>query len=297
MSAPTIRPELAEVLERVSRSPRAKLFVTTPRQLVLGLRGAIDLASARETDLSSAERHLLATHRDELGDLLTDACLSALQRHPKGAHSFRPYFADPPPPEHWEVLVERTRDLGAKDLGDRPPELPLAIDYSDPATLAVLALRIRPSTRARQALGLTSCLVLGQLTSAKRIFHDLAQHQPDDQVACCALTNLALCHELSGDLESGLSVCHAAIDKAPRPQVVANRLVTSLRLGRYEDALDCARLANGSPSILAQLSQPLEGMKCRIGDGRFTPGPLQLALDKADDALGPCGEMLRNALG
>ena len=54
---PTLDPRLAEVLHDLARDPDARLFRTSPKQLIEGLRTGLPRPSACQAGLTSAARN------------------------------------------------------------------------------------------------------------------------------------------------------------------------------------------------------------------------------------------------
>ncbi len=300
MTTTPISAELQDLLDTISRDPDAKLFITTPRQLTLGLRGVVERARATQPELSAAERHLLATHRDEVGHVLYEASAAALQRNPRAGHSFRPLFERPPDSAEFERRLRKLKD--AEGFGEEvgSVRLPGSLDLDAPHDLAVLALRVRPSPQARLALSLANCLILRRFADARETLFPLAANQFDDHLASKALCNLGLSYDLDSQPYRALALYRDAFRRAPRVSSLVGMLMLSLLLGVERSALEAGQALDDLSLVdRVEVSRSIERAGHRKRSGLFDPGHLfdpgrlDRMIHKVGDQLGFSGVALR----
>lgn len=285
MTSP-ISPELEFVLDEIARDPHAKLFVTTPRQLTLGLRGVVDWIRETQVDLTSAEQHLLATHREELGNLLIEATLAAFERNPRTACTVRRVFEEPLEPGTFERRLSQLLQVGAGGI-QQTRELADGVDSGSPQKLALLSLRIRPTTRARLALALAECLALREFANAKSVLQQLSELRLDRETSSAALCNLGLCFDMEGLPHRALTCLQAAARQAPRVQCLVSTLILSMFLGDEGLASDAAAaLADLPAERAAETSRILEDALYRRRAGRLIPGEMRRVFLRIEGRLG-----------
>ena len=284
--------ELGILLDEIARDPESKLFVTTPRQLTLGLRGVIDWIREADFELLPAEQQLLAAHREELAGFLTDAAVAALERDPRSAHSVRSTYDRVPGRGE---LENRWMRLSGGGSGPEDPEVvrPGTIDFDSAHRLALLALRVRPSPRARLALGLASCLELGHMSSAKLVLRPVAEDGTDDASASAALCNIALCDDLQGDKARALRFYRAAAERQPRVSCLVSALILALYLGEEAPALEAASaIADLPASGQRELEQAFEKALRRKSEGLLAVGRMKRSLLQIEGRIGDVGRAL-----
>lgn len=115
---PLIDGDLRQVLEDLSRDPKAHLFLAEPAKLLTGLRDGSLLARPSRTGLQPVERHLLQVHRHEVAWLLRDAFLRSFAQEVSTKNVFVP--GHPLSAADYRAAVDRMLGHIPKDLLARP---------------------------------------------------------------------------------------------------------------------------------------------------------------------------------
>jgi hypothetical protein len=203
-------PELEGLLREIAADPRSSLL-RDPRARTPGaLLERPTAVHPTATGLTTAERHLLEVHRDELADVLRRACLMR-------------FFADP----DRAIYLNRSRSAGQELEIDTPEQwrerarAALADARRAPAPLEGLDLLeacLRPAphepvsitqlARASQRLQYTDVaeayvgldlVISNDREVGERVLTGLVDSSCSVEVRACSLENIALAHGLGGD--------------------------------------------------------------------------------------------------
>jgi len=276
MTATEISPGLAELLEQVPAS--GDLMTVTPRQLVRGLREGVEWARTRQTGLRAAERELLLRHREELAQVLLDACSVKLSDSPTASRL------------SWTVnpsmdRAESSRRLWSKEI---PRHVALggitkAADLVRAGTvtqLAFLANRVAPSVRGFMIQAVDCSLNRSQPRTALQLFGRLEGMILDPAAGNRLANNKAQALDLLGRVEAALTIV--------REHGLRSSLTTAVSLfgyGAQVGAEEDMRLGLEAFSNQARL-QPeqaralVKGRSQAVRDGSWVPTTIARALAK-----------------
>ena len=158
--APTLDPQLEEVLGDIARDPQARHFMVDPRRLVAGLRSIGGQVSIARAGLRPAERELLRVHREEVAWLLVEEA-RMLRRTDRTSLTIdtRPLGADDSAASQLKRILENFPD-GAVSSAERTALAVLLGSATDVRQMRMsylalaVAFRDQPSTRVEIALEL-----------------------------------------------------------------------------------------------------------------------------------------------
>ena len=300
-STPTIDPHLDEVLHDIARDPRARMFVTSPRQLLHGLSGTIPRLSPRQPGLTSAERELLTVHREEVAELLYRSALRRIYDAPEPAvHMNRWIDTDRKVKlltedevstrarvalvgrvqgEAWSWATSVLREHLVQSTSPRPSATNLA--------LASLRLIPKPTTRICAGIAL---LEDGELYSALDSFGRVVEQATQPLVRAIAIENRAVVLWKVGVENRAIEEFEWSHRQCPgRPQPLLSLFVMALRIGSREKALAAAEQLAGTVPVEHQLvSDFVEARKAelRMQAGSITSACREL-LPAIRDSLHP----------
>jgi len=220
---PTLSDDAYAVLLDVARQPRSILLATTPRSATRELLDPPPALTPSATRLTSAERHLLAHHRDEVARWLEVAAARLLIDESGGIGS-RCYSQSAP--DRWFSVATR------EEILDQGTAFLLFPDgtTSGPLARATWLLR-RPRSGAEQAIELASItnrispnpmaqlcaaaawLQLGASVAAARVCRELLEVAASPHVRHVAWTWLGACQASAGhwpDAADSYRVAYAA---------------------------------------------------------------------------------------
>lgn len=281
-------PEFHSALDEVLHDPNAKLFVTTPRQLNLSQMGVVDPIGATNSDLTPAERHLLMKHREELGSLLLEAAFAVLERDPRTARSIRRVSTQVLELSEFEKRLQRLQAAVAPDRG--LAALLARVNFSSAHRLALLSLRIQPTYRARQCLGMADCLELREFEAARRVFSAIAAEAANDQEASAALNNIGFCFDCEGQKHRALPFIVAAIREAPRVACLSSLLLLSMFFGDEGSASESLVALGDLPT--AETRKCFEQAVYRKSVGRVAPGHMKRVFYRIESQCGEHRDLL-----
>jgi len=230
------------VLLRVPRSPDARAF--SPDAVQVG---------ASDSWLSSAERHLLQVHSEELAFALRQAAwmrLATGNGRQRVNRTVTAHCSVPIPSLH-DVRVSAARALEGRHVAQAEPEViellealvaPEGPGRVDPTRLLVAGHRLVPSARGRILAGSAHALA-GRTGSAQMCFADAVRTRLPAELQAVAWNNMADVLEATDEIERAMRAAARASRLMPGLVFAqAARLACALRLGDQAIALDASRI-------------------------------------------------------
>jgi hypothetical protein len=273
-------PEFEALLREVAADPNSTLLRVARPKVVRGFFEREDAASASETGLSAAERHLVQAHRNELAWLLRQAAFSKLLDGPvsKLCVSRHGPRGEDRSPSSQADLSARWRD-GRSEPMDEPSTVAVRLldrllmpqgGSSTVAELAAASHRLEPSNAARLLIATDMCCSGLPQTGLRLARFVLASH-PSVEHSTRALECVGFAF---GKLDR-LRDAHRAYQKGSRAadsHTEMNRLVFAIQVGDRADALDCGRHLDGLLSKdAACVASFVETRLRRRAEGEWSP--------------------------
>ncbi len=241
--------------------------------------------SEHSSSLSSMERHLLAVHRSELGELMRDACLRLLYEHRTiGAYVIPSTPQDckqkPLGKAAWRDRATRARALYAdpEDLADPLAlmDVLMSVGGQEPDLLDVAqaGLRIAPSTTLRRYCALGH-IGRGNLEVAEEILKGaLVRYVPaiDRTKATCWLGHIAF---LRGDLAQSIEWNRqGATEREPIPTSTISWFIQAVQAGAESEVTRAAAVMADLFSGLDEVfEQSCRGLMTNRLAGTWEPTP------------------------
>ncbi len=245
-------PEFEAILRDVAADPRSSLLrVKRPHKLG-ELFDAYSPISAHATGLTSAERHLVQVHRNEVAWLLRQACLIKLIEGPTSRQFVSRYVAPnkevrllAPTEMERRVREQRECSSGRDECAHGLDLLLQCVATSHDETprvseLAIAACRLEPSDQARLMVGY-DLVLQDQARGSLGLMQRLLTGAPREREAAKAWGCVGMCFVNLGDLPSAHeALLNGSSQATPETANVLSRLVLGLQLGLRQDVLDCA---------------------------------------------------------
>lgn len=218
-SATPVDPRLLELLSEVGKQGESVLFDYTAH----GAQEATSEQGVRSSEfavgLSSAERELLRTHRDEAAKLLVEAAVARLCDHSRGRLVY--IYAQPDPSSlHARALWHSERGSALTSIDDRSSSVARLLLNASRAQVSVaqlivssLRLRERPSARVYLA---HDALYRSEPNSALRLAQHIVRNEHAPQILCNAF-------EVAGAALGDLGRVAEALDCYERAFWIAER--------------------------------------------------------------------------
>jgi len=261
-------PELESILQEIARDPKAKLLkVPSSGQLICATHDS--RVSIAAPGLTSAEVELLEVHREELGELLRQGCLTEL-------------YAGPDAETRLHRSVDANRRLEIRDeaswLAETEQILKRCIaDDKSQVAVDVLSRCVRNEARAVTVAQLATAMTMATSSDQPYIYMAIDALESHRYSDARKLYANALSRGLSTLLESycyeGLAVANwelgrpsEALDSIQmavkvagnRPMPLVNSIIIAARLGRFRMAENACKA--------------LDGLECTDGSARnFIP--------------------------
>jgi hypothetical protein len=238
-----LNPEVLELVREIAARPDSVLLRIPRGAEARALREDRPLASATDSALSRAERHLVAVYREEVAYVLRCAAWYLIatsewgQRHVNRAYSHGKMVEVPTLPGLTKQASVQLRAARRESIGD--PAFTLIQTLSDPASriscrleaLCSVAHRLVPTASGRMFAGMAS-QANGRVELARALYIDAWRAAPTSDTAAAALQNIAELVGQSDKVETALDLSVRAHESSPTMlSPLVSTLWYSIRMG------------------------------------------------------------------
>lgn len=297
-------PEVEALLREIAADPNSSLLRVTRPQAVKGLFERTERVSPGMTGLSSAERHLVQVHRNEVAHLLREVCRWRMLNDPGSKENFTPYSgANEARQTSLQELADRTRSLqeGAKKT-ESDSALQLiekcigGTDVVHVSSLASASQRLEPHDAARIYIGLDLAF-RGRPHSAIRVYKSLLAECVEPAMRSSAWANTALAYELLGMNEMMVGCTSQSALASDNPTAATEWLFGALLLEDKAASLAAShRIEDLTNGHLKPVQWYVSTLRARRAAGSFTPTRSQKRfVQTLSDSLAPAARGIVDA--
>lgn len=276
-------PEVEALLREIAADPNSSLLRVTRPQAVKGLFERTERVSPGMTGLSSAERHLVQVHRNEVAHLLREVCRWRMMNDPASKANFSPYNgATETKHSSLKEFEDAARSL---ERNEPDPDSHSALQLIKEcigeqgvhvSSIASASQRLEPHDASRIYIGLDLAF-RGKPHSAIRVYKSVLDDCVEPAMRSSAWANAAVAYELLGMNEMMVGCTSQSALASDNPTSASEWLFGALLLEDKAGALAAShRIHDLTNGHLKPVQWYVSTLVVRRANGSFRPTRSQL---------------------